>query len=247
VNAGPSGIAVPALPESILRATTNATFTRVDHGCNPGRVYRIDLADRSTTYLKIHPIDPVVSLGREADVIKWLSQRVRVPDVLGYEVSAGVEYLLLAALPGRTLIDPAVDDDWRSIARSLAKALRELHALDVSQCKMMRRLDDTLSREAAGDLDVAEVARWSSREDLVFTHGDACLPNFVIDDAGDVGYLDLARGGVGDRYLDLACAAHTLRYNEHPEEAVAAFFEAYDLKPIDLEKLDFYTRVNKLI
>jgi aminoglycoside phosphotransferase len=246
VSADATSVEAMALPELIRRTIGDASITRVDHGCNAGRVFRVEQPGGAICYLKIHPVDAIISLRREADVIEWLSSHVRVPRVLRYDVIEDLAYLQLSALPGRTLIDPAVDSDSMRVARLLAKALRGLHAIDVDSCPFTRSAD-ALSREAAGKVGVREIARWSSDHDVVFVHGDACLPNILIDESGEVGFVDLARGGVGDRYLDLTCAAHTLRYNEHPEEAVAAFFDAYDVKRFDADKLRFYTQLNKLI
>lgn len=237
---------IPFLPPQISGAILEGAWQRVDHGSNPGRVYRVRDTAGATQYLKIHPHDPHVSLKRERAIIAWLAPHVRVPRVIAYDAFDGVEYLLLSEVLGRTLIDASIDPDSMLVAQVLAKALRTLHSIDITRCPFMRRLD-TLSPQAAGEVDPAAIVRWSGDEDLVFTHGDACLPNILIDDAGEIGFIDLARGGVSDRYLDLACAVHTLRYNEHPAEAVAAFFKAYDLPAIDVAKFEFYTLLNKLI
>src|SRR5919202_4271847 len=50
-------------------------------------------------------------------------------------------------------------------------------------------------------------------EDLVFTHGDYCLPNIMIDAGQVAGFLELGSAGIGDRYRDLALAARSITYN----------------------------------
>ena len=41
-------------------------------------------------------------------------------------------------------------------------------------------------------------------EDVVFTHGDYCLPNVMILKGHLSGYIDWGYAGIGDRYLDKA-------------------------------------------
>jgi kanamycin kinase len=48
------------------------------------------------------------------------------------------------------------------------------------------------------------------REDVVFAHGDLGDSNLFLDDAGDLYFIDLGRGGLADRWLDIAFAHRNL-------------------------------------
>jgi aminoglycoside 3'-phosphotransferase-2 len=71
------------------------------------------------------------------------------------------------------------------------------------------------------------------------THGDACLPNFMIDDGAFAGFVDCARVGLADRYQDLALACRSIEYNLG-EEWIGPFLHAYGLQRVDRRRLAFY-------
>ncbi len=83
-----------------------------------------------------------------------------------------------------------------------------------------------------------------SHEDLVFVHGDFCLPNvFLTQSEGGLhvtGLVDCDRAGIGDRHQDLALAVRSLTYNLGPD-TVAPFLSAYDGSRIDSRILEFFT------
>jgi kanamycin kinase len=78
--------------------------------------------------------------------------------------------------------------------------------------------------------------------DAVVCHGDACNPNFLLDQTGHcVGYVDLGRLGVGDRWADLAPALLSLGWN-FGEGWEPAFLDGYGIER-DAAKQEFYTWV----
>ena len=148
--------------------------------------------------------------------------------------------------------DPAFESNPLQMVKALAAGLKMLHSLDITDCPFDARLEIQL--EAAcrrtqarlvdeTDFDDERVGRTATdlfeellkkrpvNEDLVFTHGDYCLPNIILDPTSlEVsGFIDLGRCGVADRYQDLALAARSLAYN-WGEKFVPALFEAYGLK-----------------
>jgi streptomycin 3"-kinase len=87
--------------------------------------------------------------------------------------------------------------------------------------------------------------------DLVVCHGDACLPNVLLDpETLEVtGFIDLGRLGVADRYADLALT--TVQLLDEWDLPADAFLREYSLRGYGLEepdqrRLDFYLLLDPL-
>ena len=215
-------------------------------------------------FAKTEPAGPHGELPDEAARLRWLSANgIACPEVLAETQEAGHDWLLLSAIPGRDLASSPHLDPGRIVSIA-ADALRALHRLDVAACPFDRRLEWSIAlahaRVRAGlvdeedfdeeDFDEERLGRGAvdlfeelrerrpHDEDLVVTHGDACLPNLIADEGRFAGFVDCARAGVADRHQDLALAAWSIRHNLG-EAWVAPFLSHYG-GTIDPGRLAFY-------
>jgi aminoglycoside phosphotransferase len=155
-----------------------------------------------------------------------------------------------------------------ALIRSFAQALRRLHELPIDGCPFDRRVDHELPRAGArvdaGAVDAAALSpayrryaparlhellvqsRPAGDEDLVVVHGSYGLNAIHLEHGAVTGYVDLARAGIADRYVDLAIAARELARTISPE-ALGPFFVEYGIDYPDLRKIDFYVLLDELV
>ena len=157
----------------------------------------------------------------------------------------GLQYLMTTALPGCSLTDPAILARPQELIRVLALALHELHALDIHACPLDQRLSVKLRTWDFTPEERAWLLVDLPDEDLVFTHGDACLPNFFCADERYTGCLDLGDAGAADRWQDLSLGLWSLQYNLGSKEWGIPFLEAYGIEP-DERKIEYYLRLNHM-
>ena len=74
--------------------------------------------------------------------------------------------------------------------------------------------DEVRAGHTAVDLFGELLATAPADEDIVFTHGDFCLPNIILDRGADdeveiTGLVDCGGAGIADRYQDIALAVRT--------------------------------------
>ena len=197
---------------------------------------------------------------REMERIEWLRGRLPVPEVFAYETDCRVEYLLLSALPGLDAATLTGDRPDENLVRLLANGLRSIHAVSFHECPFDMSLDRIIEEAgrnvARGLVDEADfdherlgrsaaemfeelLSRRPAVEDLVFTHGDYCLPNVLIDGEEIAGFVDWGWAGIADRYKDIALAVRSLEYNTG-QDLRTLFFDAYGLSSPVADKIEYY-------
>jgi kanamycin kinase len=198
-----------------------------------GVTYQLGVG-RSARFVKWQPPNEETSLAREARKLKWAAAYVTVPEVLGVGACADTEWLLTRALDGASAVSPRWRDDPARAVAAVGRGLREFHdRLPVSDCRWQWDPITRIDRAEARRICVPKALREPPPVVLaVVCHGDACCPNTVLADGGDVaGHVDLGSLGVADRWADIAVAAMSTEWNYGPgwESALlAGYGVAYD-------------------
>lgn len=256
------------------RLPAGREWTPVRRGESGDRVYR---RSDDAAFAKVSTGPGAALLDGERRRIDWLAgSGLGSPDVLDWAASDGAACLVMSAVPGvpaSELTAPELARAWPSIA----ERIKALHALPAADCpfdrglaRMFARAEDVVGRDAVNpdflaeeDRDVpssalldrvrAELPRRLAQEraDRVVCHGDACMPNLMVDPETlrCVGLIDLGRLGTADRYVDLTLLLANARETwSGPEQAQAAhdrLFEILALPP-DEGRLAFYLRLDPL-
>lgn len=248
------------VPDALQPFVKDRTWTRITIGESPADTFRLDGVGQSALYLKISSKSHWMELLQEKERLDWLQGKLPAPEVIGYEANEQNEHLLLTALPGRDTASLTGDEPIEKIVGLLATGLRMVHDVPVDECPFNMVLDREIERARynvvnglvdEADFDDIRLGRTAvevfddllhnrpTEEDLVFTHGDYCLPNVIVDGEEVSGFVDWGRAGVADRYKDISLVVRSLKHNTG-EDLTTRFFQAYGITSPDAEKVEYY-------
>ena len=252
------------LPEDLKKIIGKSTWEKNKIGCSKAKVFRWNNKEE-TLYLKINKVDSIFSLEKEKIIIEWLSQKLEVPEVIYFRKKEGLEFLVISEIQGKVSHLAETDDEKRINIKILAEGLRKIHSIPISECPIDNSPDRLLQlakeRIDKGNIDSSQFDnRWSDKTpeqlleeviklkpnnyDLVFSHGDYCLPNILIKEGNLSGFVDWSWGGINDRYFDLAAVIWSIGYN-YGEEWIKYFLEDYGIDEIDWDRLRFFQMLNE--
>ena len=239
--------------------TSGYRWLKAKGGLSDADVFELQAEGRPRLFVKAEKRGPFDELADEAVRLAWLrSMGMPCPEILAHVVDEGGSRLVMTALPGFDL-GSAVALPPATVVEIIAEALARLHRIDAASCpfdhRARRRVDLARARMMAGlvneeDFDESRqgrsAAEWFEKlltivpedEDLVVTHGDACLSNLMAEAGAFTGFLDVGRLGVADRHQDLALATRDIAADFGPEW-VEPFLRRYG-QNADPAKLDFF-------
>lgn len=265
------GITENNLPENIAARIAGLPYSRASIGESGSTILLFD-----DMALKIERV--CRSSENERALLGWLAGKLPVPRIIEAEIQDGYSYLLMSRLHGEMACS---EDSLRSpedTVRALAKGVKMLWEIDITGCPCSNGLSEKLEQAkhrvennlAVMDECIAE--RFAAQgfggfpdaykyldcnrpnEDLVFSHGDYCLPNVFVSGGDVTGFLDWGGGGIADRWQDIALCARSLRYNcmdcagyseAEYQEYRALLFRELGMEP-DEEKIHYYILLDEL-
>ncbi|TJY41794.1 aminoglycoside 3'-phosphotransferase [Cohnella pontilimi] len=249
----------PQVSEGLSRLTEGLEWKRITIGYSEANTFLLTGA-AGNRYLKVLPVGSVETLRQEKERMEWLQGKLPVPEILYYEDDGSNEYLLMSEIPGLDASHRLYESMLPQLMRELAAGLRAIHEVDIRNCPFDQRLErkigeagkrvenrlvdeddfDEIREGCTAEQLFQELIREKpADEDLVFTHGDYCLPNVILQDGRLSGFIDWGRAGVADRYQDIALAVRSIRYN-FGEEYVATFLDVYGITQLDESKVSYY-------
>lgn len=213
----------------------------------------------------------------ELEMMKWLSGRLPVPRILCEETENGVNYLLMSRVKGEMACSPHLLSNPLGLLRILAHGIRMLRSVDLTGCPRVQSIDCKLRQAeknvraglcSTADAELKtygpngmrgpeELLAWlkanQPEEQLVFAHGDFCLPNIFVKDDGISGFIDLGRSGAADLYQDIAICLRSMQKNldgsydgrVYGNFDLKQLFQELNMKP-DWDKVRYYILLDEL-
>lgn len=249
-----------SIPSELRTILRNYKWAKNTIGCTKTSVFYCEQDNYPSYYLKIASYEDNINLHLESEKLKWMKDKLPVPEVIHYSKDKKHEFLLISETQGKSSHFLDREDQKKGVVALLARGLLQIHSLDISECPydnslffqmeyVNKRIENGLVDEQLFDpirkgrttnsIYEELMSTKPQSEDLVFTHGDYCLPNIIINNNNISGFIDFGLGGISDRYLDIGICARSITYN-FGEKWIPVFLKEYGLKEIDKEKIHFY-------
>ncbi|WIV21144.1 aminoglycoside 3'-phosphotransferase [Paenibacillus polygoni] len=235
---------------------------------NVAQTFYIQSENGKSRYLKIQPAGLAESLERQAKKLIWCKNKIPIPEVIDFGVLEDYEYLLTLELPGFDAASEFAKHNVKELVVLIAHGLRTIHDVSIEDCPFDNSINQLIKiiktnheqglmnskdiynifgkTNIIGVINELEFYFSSSKEDLVFTHGDYSMPNILINNATISGYIDLGNCGIADRYYDLAVVEKSIIRN-YGIEYVELFFNSYGVSKVDKQRIQNYKIVEQLV
>jgi kanamycin kinase len=228
------------VPDRVRELARGAALAPVWLNGIGGLTFRTDDA----RYIKWGPLDLEASMRDEAERMRWARRWIAAPEVIEQGENDVEEWLVTVALDAHSAVDPRWKGEPELAVRAVGEALRTLHdALPVDECPWEWSVEARIANAAEREVIVpADLLDAPPIDRLVVCHGDACMPNTLLDDAGrPAGFVDLAALGTADRWADIAVASMSTLWN-FGEGWEDTLIDAYGIEP-DRDRIAYYRRL----
>ncbi len=248
-------------PKEIDHFIKNMKCVKDSEGMSKADVYRL-VESEKTYYLKIEiRSDETV---REHGMYKWLEGKPPLPKIICESFENGIDYLLVEKAKGIMLESEYYRNNPEQLVKLAAEGLKLLWEVPISKCPFDASIESKLMKakelidngmKVSVDKNIYTDGFYNEqdiyeylisnipREDKVLSHGDYCFNNYFANNNRISGFIDIGRGGVGDRYQDISlCVRELMDYDKSYTEL---FFSYLNIKP-DYKKIRYYILLDEL-
>lgn len=247
------------IPLELRMFVQDCTWEPVTIGHSEAKTFLLE-GPQSNHYLKVQAKGSLEGLHAEKERVEWLQGQLRVPKVHYYGEDDGNEYLLMSELKGHNAVHSTQALNLPEMLTSVGEMLKTIHSIPIANCPFHQTLDvkihEAKKRVDLGlvdedDFDEERIGRKAdelfdellskrpSKEHLVFTHGDFCLPNVIVEEGIVSGVIDWGRAGIADNYQDLSLAIRSITSN-YGKEFVPFFLKGYGVTELDTDRIYYY-------
>lgn len=231
----------------------------------------IKLSNRNKKlYLKISNTEMTQDeMENECKILNWLSlSRLNIPKVLFFQKDTKESYMLLSSISGISSHE-MTKISKEEIVKISAKVLKKVHKIDTrsipsnyTNC-LEKELESIMENVDNDMIDIEAFKKANNNKtpqrvldylldkknlfkSNVFTHGDYCLPNILIDYEMNYGLVDWSQGGIGDIYRDISPLVKSINRN-FGETYSKIFLQHYgiDEDKVNREKIVYYDLIDQ--
>ena len=203
-------------------------------------------------YLKLAPKN---ILDHQATMMNYFHSKGVTARVCVY-ISDDKDYFLMERVKGENCLEDKYLNEPEKLAGIIGKCLRYLHDINPDGCpkkgitsSLIQLAHDNYKTNnydawllGYADFDTTEEGydflcqnKYKLVED-VHLHGDACLPNIMLDNFNFSGFIDFEGGGIGDRHFDLLWAVWSLQHNLKSNSYKDILLDSYGRDKFDVDR-----------
>lgn len=233
---------------------------------SPTMVYKLSNLNK-TLYLKISHNsfkNTTYDVEREMKVITWLKGKIEVPDIFYFEKGSEYSFLIMSEATGQCL----EFQEWKAqdLVKLYAKCIKLVQNVAIENCPFTSnthfRIEElkylqSIGRVAMADFEegvspftkVEELIEYLEEnkfdEELVFSHGDISDGNIFTSQNQIESFIDWGRGGLADKWYDIALCVRNIQEDLAKDEYVDLLFKELNIEP-DWDKINYYIWLDEL-
>ena len=250
------------LTDKIKTFIKDSELEEIKIGCSDSQVFRIN-KENNIYYLKVAKYGLLTS---EYKKLSWLKGKLKVPEIVLYDKTKKVEYLITKALKGEMVCSKKYEEDPIKGIKIIKEAFDNIYSVDIKECPFDVSIDYKLNLVknnvenkiiSIDQVDKTILEKYKTLEnildyliknkfydELCFSHGDTSLPNIFAKDDQFAGFIDVGECGIADKWFDLAICEKSIVRN-YGKKYVKDFYDLLGIKR-DKKKVEYYLLMMQL-